>query len=212
VANVALNETPNVNSLKEKIETRGFKRLTKKWAPANSESVPDFPKLSWEDLRRLTLGSFQLKIAKRYIQEHLKEAADFSILLHRDSVDILRASIESRFHTSSSHSVWIKFVAGDNGFEAITGRYCTCQVGARTLGTCSHITSVIKYLSYDRYQPEKVITRTENPWDAIDCELESESEEEEENETDLENDEESETEERNEMEEENETMEGSEED
>jgi hypothetical protein len=81
---------------------------------------------------------------------------------------------------------------------------------ARTLGTCSHITSVIKYLSYDRYQPEKVITRTENPWDAIDCELESESEEEEENETDLENDEESETEERNEMEEENETMEGSE--
>jgi hypothetical protein len=83
---------------------------------------------------------------------------------------------------------------------------------ARTLGTCSHITSVIKYLSYDRYQPEKVITRTENPWDAIDCELESESEEEE-NETDQENEmeEESETEEINEMEEESETMEGSEE-
>ncbi|RNA23239.1 Cysteinyl-tRNA cytoplasmic [Brachionus plicatilis] len=36
--------------------------------------------------------------------------------------------------------------------KAIQGWVCECKVGLRTLGCCSHITAVIYYLSYGKYQ------------------------------------------------------------
>ena len=35
----------------------------------------------------------------------------------------------------------------------ITGYYCTCQSGARTLGSCAHAASILWYLGYARHQP-----------------------------------------------------------
>lgn len=35
--------------------------------------------------------------------------------------------------------------------EKITRYYCTCKIGARTLGCCSHVASVIWYLGYRRH-------------------------------------------------------------
>ncbi len=51
----------------------------------------------------------------------------------------------------------------------IKGLYCSCKVGERTLGCCSHLASVVRYLAYDRHQPEKVISHFRLQWDAIDC-------------------------------------------
>ena len=36
-----------------------------------NDSERDFPKLSEEDLRNLTLGVYQVKMARSYSQEHL---------------------------------------------------------------------------------------------------------------------------------------------
>lgn len=55
------------------------------------------------------------------------------------------------------------------GFEAISGYYCSCKVGERTLGCCSHVTSVVRYLGHDRHLSPKPKCRITNPWDAIDC-------------------------------------------
>lgn len=50
--------------------------------------------------------------------------------------------------------MWIAFtnepVEGDE--NDVVGYYCTCQVGARTLGTCSHIAAVAWFLGYARHQ------------------------------------------------------------
>ena len=37
--------------------------------------------------------------------------------------------------------------------EHIEGWYCTCQSGARTLGTCAHVAAVLWYMGFARHQP-----------------------------------------------------------
>lgn len=63
----------------------------------------------------------------------------------------------------------MKYDAEGEGYNAIKGLYCSCKVGERSLGCCSHLTSVVRYVGYDRHQPLKEISRCRLPWDAIDC-------------------------------------------
>ena len=37
--------------------------------------------------------------------------------------------------------------------DVILGYYCTSQNGARTLGTCAHVASILWYLGYARHIP-----------------------------------------------------------
>lgn len=143
--------------------------MTIRWEKASESSVLDFPELSMEDLKRITLGSYQIKIAERYIENHKKENSEFGLFIHRDTEGIIRARIQSRFSRSKTHDAWVKFDKTENGYEAIKGLYCTCKVGERTLGCCSHLTSIVRYLGFDRHQPSKTKSRSYVAWDAIDC-------------------------------------------
>lgn len=169
ISEVCAEEIPQTNELKEEIEKRGMKRMTTRWEKASASSVIDFPKLSMDDLKRITLGSYQIKIAERYIETHLKDDNDFGIFIHREMDNMIRARIQSRFSKCKTHDAWVKFNGGDTGYKAITGLYCTCKVGERTLGCCSHLTSVLRYLGFERYQPPKEKVRLRFEWDAIDC-------------------------------------------
>lgn len=157
------------NKLKEQIEQLGLKRMMTRWEKASESSVVDFPKLSMEDLKRITLGTYQLKTAKRYIEHHMKESSEFGIFIHRENAGLIRARIQSRFSWSKTHDAWVKFEKTENGYVAIKGLYCTCKVGERTLGCCSHLTSIVRYLGFDRHQPENPKTYSRLAWDAIDC-------------------------------------------
>lgn len=97
----------------------------------------------------------------------MKEGSYFGIFVHRENKTIIRAQIQSRFSKSKTHNTWVKFDGENSGLEEIRGYYCSCKVGERTLGCCSHVATVICYLGYDRYQPPKARIRT--GWDAIDC-------------------------------------------
>lgn len=46
----------------------------------------------------------------------------------------------------------IENVNGNPGLVPIVGYYCTCKSGARTLGTCAHIASVLSYLGYAKHE------------------------------------------------------------
>lgn len=171
--NIILEEsakvTSNTNHLKEEIERLGIERMTTRWIKATGSSVPEFPQLSMDDLKRLTLGSYQIRIAERYIDHHLRGDEQFGIFIHRESDSIIRAKIQSRFSRSKAHNTWVKYDANGVGYNAIKGLYCSCKVGERSLGCCSHLTSVVRYLGYDRHQPRKEILRRPLEWDAIDC-------------------------------------------
>lgn len=169
ISEVSKSHTDHTNKFKDEIEFLGLKRMTTSWEKAAESSVPDFPQLSMEDLKRITLGTYQIKIAERYIASHKKETSEFGIFIHRDTEGIIRARIQSRFSRSKKHNAWVKFDKSATGYKAIKGLYCSCKVGERTLGCCSHLTAIIRYLGFDRHQPPKTKTFSRYAWDAIDC-------------------------------------------
>lgn len=157
------------NKLKIEIEELGIQRMSTRWEKASESTITDFPRLTMDDLKKITLGSYQIKMAEKYIQQHMKDNSDFTIYVHRHNQQIIRTQIQSRFSNAKLHSAWVKFDANQSGCDSIKGLYCTCKVGERTLGCCSHLTAVVRYLGYQRYEPVLVAPRSRIPWNAIDC-------------------------------------------
>ncbi|CAG7729383.1 unnamed protein product [Allacma fusca] len=82
------------------------------------EDLVDFPRLTIDDLEKVTVGVYQIKIGKR-------------------------KGIE--------HTLWVQYRPGGEGAGSITGWYCKCQSGARTLGYCAHVVSVLWYFGIGRH-------------------------------------------------------------
>jgi hypothetical protein len=144
IADEVETHTNNVNLLKMELEAKKLVRKSeKKWQKTTAAAaVPDFPSLTWDELKMFTLGTYQLKVAERYVEEHLSTNPDFGIMMHNINKNIIRCEIQSRFSGSDSHSVWIKYIPEQDGLAALDGHFCQCKNGERTLGCCSHVTAV----------------------------------------------------------------------
>lgn len=147
VADAIESHTENTNQLKLEVEELGLRRMTTRWTKADARLLMDFPRLSWDELKMKTLGTYQLKIASRYNAEHVRSNDEYGILLHRDTPNIIRTQIRSRFSRSTTHTQWVKYDPEQLGLEGILGLYCTCKVGERSLGCCSHLAAV-RFVSY----------------------------------------------------------------
>ena len=62
------------------------------------------------------------------------------------------AKIQSRHINNLQYNVYIKYRPGGNSYDGIEGWYCTCKDGSRTIGCCSHITCIIYYFGYGKYE------------------------------------------------------------
>jgi hypothetical protein len=112
----------------------------------------DFSELSSDDLRFLFLGTYKIKLARTYVEEHLNQEGDYIIELDDNRDDILRCTIQSRHSNAIMYKSWIQYsLSGD----PITAWYCTCRGGSVTIGACSHIVSIVWYLSYARHHQFK---------------------------------------------------------
>ena len=108
----------------------------------------DFPELSFDDLCLLFLGTYKIKLARGYVEEHFDQDGDFIVELDGNYDDILRCTIRSRHSNATKYKSWIQYsLSGD----PIVAWYCTCPTGAVTIGACAHIVSIVWYLSYARY-------------------------------------------------------------
>lgn len=112
------------------------------------EKMFDFPSLSVEELRELFFGTYQIKMARSYVEEHLNGDV-YIIQVDYSEANILRASLQSRHSNARSYKLWIQYSFSE---EPIQAWYCQCTAGARSLGCCGHIASVLWYLSYARYK------------------------------------------------------------
>ena len=70
----------------------------------------------------------------------------------------IRIRVFSRFRAAKRHQIFISFkvnddveIAESDEIKLINGYYCTCQTGARTLGTCAHVASILWFLGYARH-------------------------------------------------------------
>ncbi|XP_052792092.1 uncharacterized protein LOC128226248 [Mya arenaria] len=137
------------NLLQARVEEEGLDHLTKSsgWALLSEPGVvPDFSKLDESDLRTLTVGVYQLKLAPSYVQEHLDEHGNFDIFVREQSPGLLCIKIQSRHMSAIRYKCWVGYNEG-----AINGWYCKCKSGARVVGMCAHITAVVWHLSYQRH-------------------------------------------------------------
>ncbi|CAH2092630.1 unnamed protein product [Euphydryas editha] len=135
------------NTLKIKVEEKGWIKKRVIWKEMSADDLQDFPRLMFQELCDLTMGIYQLKQAKSYTKEHIDNQGLYKIFLHKESSDILRIKIQSRHTASKIYSLWIQYNS-----TTVLNWYCQCKVGARVVGCCAHIASVIWYLTYDRYQ------------------------------------------------------------
>ena len=83
--------------------------------------------------------------------EHLSKNGIFEAKIAKQRNDIIRARIQSRHKNSVTYDIWVKYEK-----TQVLGWYCTCKQGAKTIGTCSHIASVIWFLSLARYDSSQL--------------------------------------------------------
>lgn len=131
--------------------------------------IDDFPMLSEEEIGDITLGSklqlsvfvltlisvsgvFQLKRARSYAEEktgtsNLTQSVTYIIQRCRLFPNIIRIPTQSAHKNRKTYNPTIQFSK-----EEILGWWCDCPIGSRFFGCCSHISSAIWFLSYQRWQ------------------------------------------------------------
>jgi hypothetical protein len=167
------NETTIVNNMMAKLNTNNRlesmfleQHIDKKrtvYEKLHSGSIKNFPKLDNSTIiNTITLGTYQLKQAASYIHENFDENGDKTIEIFADNSNLfgqnthlIRTRIQSRHSNSTKYNSYITYSSEPNDNNPIKDWYCTCKSGKRTVGTCSHVASVIYYLSNARYNSTK---------------------------------------------------------
>lgn len=133
--------------------------------PAELSELSDLPRLTEVDLTLFGLGSYQLKQARSYYGEHIKNDGVFSIELgdaipqeHSrelgENLYIVRARIQSRHASAKTYNVYIGFDITLHGRHSNSHYYCTCNTGKRTVGCCAHVMCIVWFLTYARHNPD----------------------------------------------------------
>ncbi|XP_062608957.1 uncharacterized protein LOC134270728 [Saccostrea cucullata] len=149
VAKKMLERSLMENPLKLFVEENNLARRRSAYRKLDGESLQDFPRLSLDILRSITLGVYQIKQAPNYAREHISEEGNFDLLVCKESESLLQVKIQSRHTKAAVHTLWIDYSCGTD--LPIKGWYCTCKVGARMVGCCAHIASVLWYLGIERH-------------------------------------------------------------
>ena len=130
------------NPLKERFVAPSGRKLPMKMKKVDANTSVEFPVLSEDYLRTITFGTYQLKQAKCYAGEHVDEDGSYDIFVSSDDTNILQAKIQSRHVTSKQYYMWIQYNLEDET-DPIVSWYCQCKAGARLVGCCAHIASVM---------------------------------------------------------------------
>lgn len=160
LARELLDKSREVNIVQARVEVERMCYRNAQWIHLHEGQLRDFPRLTLEYLRDLTIGTFQVRLARSYIQDKMQRDAqeEFQLDSLFDEQGFIRVRVFSRFRNATKHQIFIAYNIRDadnidDEREAIFGYYCTCKSGARTVGTCAHVTSVLWYLGYARHQP-----------------------------------------------------------
>lgn len=161
LAREMIQRSTSVNVVQARVEIDNLQRRNGQWRRLNYRDVADFPILDLDYLKDLTVGIYQINLAPSYIQDNLLRNNDeeFQIDQHINEPGFLRIRLYSRFRNATRHQIFISYEidnrdenAADNANNSINGYYCTCQSGARTLDTCTHVASILWYLGFARHQ------------------------------------------------------------
>ncbi|CAK1577955.1 unnamed protein product [Parnassius mnemosyne] len=132
---------------------------------ADMPEFVDFPRMDENELLLFALGVYQLKQAKSFYGEHVLDNGAFTIelsneLSNEDLAELqgndlwmIRGRLQSRHVRARQYYVYIIIDRFLSGRQAIAHYYCSCIIGKRTIGCCSHIMCIIWYMSHARHLP-----------------------------------------------------------
>eukprot|EP00732_Lithocolla_globosa_P000464 Lithocolla_globosa_v1_NODE_139_length_5801_cov_6.461364.p3 type:complete len:199 gc:universal NODE_139_length_5801_cov_6.461364:5720-5124(-) len=76
----------------------------------------DFPKHSEKYIaEKITLGTYQLKQARHYTDEHVDKKGGFSYYVHRQADDLIRVRLQSRHSNSTKYFAYVTFEPRKDG-------------------------------------------------------------------------------------------------
>lgn len=123
-----------------------------------------FPKLKIEELKEITQGTYQIAQSRSYCQMHLKENRnDFVInvlnenecrkfceklITANSSPLLLLTKFKSRYVASKHHKSYVLIDLNATGKAKVLSYCCSCKNGLRTIGCCSHVTTILWYTYY----------------------------------------------------------------
>ena len=79
-----------------------------RWEKIEDSSF-DFPQISVEEMRQLFFGTYQIKVGRSYVEEHMNSDGDYIIEVDNSNDNIVRATIRSRHLNASVYKAWIQF-------------------------------------------------------------------------------------------------------
>jgi hypothetical protein len=159
IANKILERENIPNTLVAFVDSNNLDTKRAPFKKIESCEINDFPKLEFQDLYFITLGTYQLKQSLSYIAQHLDENGLFFLEAFKDNNvkelngnSLIRAKLQSRHSKSTKYNIYIQYDPTRDATDAIIMWLCRCKNGQRTLGCCAHVASVIYYFAFGRYQ------------------------------------------------------------
>ncbi|XP_072946923.1 uncharacterized protein [Epargyreus clarus] len=156
---IAKSRLSLVNHLATYVEQENInrRRVCFQTIDSNNPHLDRFPRLTISDLKRLALGTYQMKQARSYYGEHVRQSGMYSVEINNELDDdvplvlglnnyLLRGRIKSRHVNSRTYYTYLLLSKDDavaNTLDAIVGYYCSCLVGKRTVGCCAHVMTVV---------------------------------------------------------------------
>lgn len=158
------------NPLARIINSKKFKKTQKKHF-GTLEGRLNFPKLTQEQIKNISLGNYAIRQGISYVAEHKKMHGEFKIsILPTDYAHdhfrkicrqkkmvnpiFIHANIKSRFRSQKKHEAYVLYDENAADINNIL-YYCKCQHGQRTAGCCSHVMAIVWYFGLGRYEQNK---------------------------------------------------------
>ncbi|XP_053391975.1 uncharacterized protein LOC128554692 [Mercenaria mercenaria] len=148
------------NQLQVYLEENEFVSKRVVYRSALEYDLAELPRLTLNELREVTFGVYQLKQAQNYTYEHYNENGDYIIECLKTNPKILKVSIQSRHTGTLKYATWIQFGSADEE-EKIKGWYCKCKAGARVVGCCAHLASILWHISIERFEKKVKVSMNE---------------------------------------------------
>ena len=89
------------------------------------------------------------------MSEHFDQNGSITIVLNKTEFKeetVLSVKLKSRHVERLKYKLIIVYFPNINDVSSISGWKCSCPVGGRKVGCCSHIACIIFYLSFGKYE------------------------------------------------------------
>ncbi|KAJ8683762.1 hypothetical protein QAD02_019554 [Eretmocerus hayati] len=154
----------NSNQLALEVEEKRWNRRSSLLLKVTSNDIQDFPEMTENDLKILFTGSYQLSQAVSYLAEIYDDDGNIALSYVKESPDTIKFEVRSRHINRKMYKCFVKYDSRCVGIRGIVGYCCECANGLRTIGCCSHVASIIYYLSHARYlsqiiRPAEILSR-----------------------------------------------------